>query len=188
MDNRKDLLPAAMSFMLPGLGHVFSGNALRGMFFFGLFTLLNGTAATRVIVPMVVVVASWDAYRTTPAEKDAVSQQKRAAFLAVGFISFLAWMSMVAMVLLPYGKQDTINRTVEYLSDGVKACARELKRLPATLDECGDGFAKVRRLKDPWGLAYAYRPQGEGRFEIRSAGRDGNFDTEDDFIYRYTYR
>ncbi|MGM0555560.1 MAG: type II secretion system protein GspG [Myxococcota bacterium] len=37
--------------------------------------------------------------------------------------------------------------------------------------------------KDPWGEPYRYRRVGKNDFEIRSAGADSEFETEDDIVH-----
>jgi hypothetical protein len=41
-----------------------------------------------------------------------------------------------------------------------------------------DGYT----FTDPWGERYWYRRLGQRDFEIRSAGPDGEFETEDDIV------
>lgn len=176
-----------MSFMLPGLGHLYGGNSMRGVAFFGAFTILNGGMATRPFVPLVVILSSWDAYRITPREVPEAAA-RRAAFLGVGFVGFLAWISMVWLSWTPIPNQMTINAAAERISRGVLDCASRLGRLPAALDECGDLGKRLSAGRDPWGTPYLYHVGEQGQFEIRSAGRDGKPGTADDLIYRYTFR
>ncbi len=64
------------------------------------------------------------------------------------------------------------------------------KRLPNNLEELTrfsteqPALLEEGQLQDPWSTPYAYRPAAGGRFEIRSAGKDEQYDTWDDYTLK----
>ena len=62
------------------------------------------------------------------------------------------------------------------------------KALPTSLDEVvgitwSDGTPVLAEMPtDPWGRAYRYQPATRTTFDLRSAGADGVFDSEDDVV------
>lgn len=103
MQPPRDVIPATLSFLLPGLGQVYQRRPGRGISIFLAFTLLNSLPTTRPFLVVPVVVGSWDAYRGTPATGEAPdaagSEGRRYWFLAAGFAAFVGWMSLFAMTI-----------------------------------------------------------------------------------------
>ena len=56
------------------------------------------------------------------------------------------------------------------------------KKLPDSLEQLAEGPAPLTEKvpKDPWGADYVYKKEGPRKFEIYSAGPDGQEGTEDD--------
>jgi len=57
--------------------------------------------------------------------------------------------------------------------------------LPETLREIDTERDKYVMTFDPWFKPLVYKPNADGTFELRSAGPDGEFDTEDDIVQTY---
>ena len=75
-------------------------------------------------------------------------------------------------------------------AEGIALFVRERRVLPQNLEaltapslECGEPYLSKIPL-DPWSRAYAYRTidAAPGRFEIRSAGEDRRWSTDDDLV------
>jgi type II secretion system (T2SS) protein G len=58
-------------------------------------------------------------------------------------------------------------------------------RLPRTLAELPTGPDTPFMRTDAWSNAFAYKPNDDGTFELRSAGPDGTYDTADDIVQKY---
>ena len=83
----------------------------------------------------------------------------------------------------PYASMDSLERARQLVyayTRAVDRYARPIGELPPTLEpviRSGEAGPDM----DVWGRHVRYRPEGL-RFEIRSAGPDGNYDTADDII------
>lgn len=60
----------------------------------------------------------------------------------------------------------------------VVAYKLENNRMPESMEDLPGGDA----VKDRWGQSYRFRKVDEMTFELISAGRDGEFETEDDLV------
>lgn len=58
-------------------------------------------------------------------------------------------------------------------------------RLPESLRELQGGRSYGLSLTDGWGRNIRYQKLSDSQFELRSAGQDGQFDTEDDLVRTY---
>ncbi len=58
-------------------------------------------------------------------------------------------------------------------------------RVPESLNELQTGRSYGLSLTDGWGRNIRYRKISDTEFELRSAGQDGRFDTEDDIVRSY---
>lgn len=58
-------------------------------------------------------------------------------------------------------------------------------RVPESLRELQGGRSYGLSLTDGWGRTIRYQKLSDTEFELRSAGEDGRFDTEDDIIRGY---
>ncbi|MGB9906698.1 MAG: hypothetical protein ACPLRR_04840 [Candidatus Saccharicenans sp.] len=58
-------------------------------------------------------------------------------------------------------------------------------RVPDSLRELQAGRSYGLSLTDGWGRNIRYQKLSETEFELRSAGEDGQFDTEDDVVRNY---
>lgn len=58
-------------------------------------------------------------------------------------------------------------------------------RAPESLRELQGGRSYGLSLTDGWGRNIRYQKLSEAEFELRSAGEDGQFETEDDIIRTY---
>ena len=74
--------------------------------------------------------------------------------------------------------QETRQR-INNILDSVRLYYSNNRNWPDTLDQLRDPINK----KDAWGNSIQYKKTDDGSFEIRSAGPDGKFGTQDDIIY-----
>lgn len=58
-------------------------------------------------------------------------------------------------------------------------------RVPESLRELQTGRSYGLGLTDGWGRNIRYQKLSDTEFELRSAGQDGKFDTEDDLVRSY---
>ena len=183
--------------MLPGLGQVYQRRFVMASVVFTIFTAMQFYLPLRAFLPLVALVASFEAFLRGPqvkmvsqsvsAEKNSrkSSQFRNYVFSTIAVIGFLGWMSFASMAFLPVGASVTTKEAADHLAKEVKQCAKLLGRYPAGLSECpSEGFDPVMAL-DSWGRPYHYQSNAQG-FEIRSLGPDGVLSTRDD--YRFTYR
>lgn len=176
----KNLLPAAFSFMLPGLGQVYQRRYAVASIVFCVFTAANFVPHGRYLLPLFALLSSFEAFRRSgPIEKE--PRFRIYLFGSVGLIGFLGWMSFAATAFLPVGNTLQTHEEADGLAREARQCAKLLGRYPTGLHECPEHKA----VSDPWGRPYRYQKTESG-FEIRSLGPDGVLGSRDD--YRFTYR
>jgi len=171
---------AIFSFCLPGLGQIYQGNYFRGCTLFSAFLLFLLFPSVRLMIPLVAIYAGWEAFKV----KETFPEKGRFRtflYTTAAIVGFVAWVMLFSPLLSPFGIQTRINHRADRLADRVRGFARENGRYPTTLSECVE---HAPWLKDPWGSDYLFLQAGES-FEIRSAGRDKQPFTKDDFVYRY---
>lgn len=166
--------------MMPGLGQVYQRRYAIAAAFFCIFTTANFVPQARLILPVLALLASFEAFRQE--RKDVPGPKTRLyVFCSVGMIGFLGWMSFAATAFLPVGNTLATHEQADRLAGEIRRCRQLLGRDPAGFFECPESG----QAADPWGRAYRYQKTESG-FEIRSAGPDGAFGNRDD--YRFTYR
>lgn len=180
MKTRKSFLPGAMSFCLPGLGHLYLGQIPRAAVHFCLFVVFLALPALKAYLPLSVLVAAADAFWVTPEAMPPSARGRTVAFLAVAVTGLLSWFSVAGAVRSPYARQMQINRDTLALAAKIRACGKRLGAYPKSLLSCG--FTELE--KDPWGSEYDYVSEGT-QFELRSRGPDRLPDTGDDFRYPF---
>lgn len=77
-------------------------------------------------------------------------------------------------------RQDRTDGMLETASRLIEARARTSRELPSA----ETGNAMIDRYRDEWGRGLRYEQNSASDFAIRSAGRDGVFDTADDLLNR----
>ena len=88
----------------------------------------------------------------------------------------------------PRTPRDDAKIACQVLADAIELYRSEKRRLPARLEDLkdldvnGEPYTD-KSLIDLWGTAYRYRPEGDTQFQLRSAGPDGRFDTNDDIVH-----
>ncbi len=102
--------------------------------------------------------------------------------LVIACLAVLGMLGMVAMAVLASDPERLeVTSDMVAMTVVVQQYRNERGDLPEDLDavELDD----LRRM-DPWGNAYSYRllPRTEMGYDIVSAGKDGQFDTEDDLM------
>lgn len=181
---QKDLLPAAFSFCLPGLGQLYQGRQAPAVLLFAAFIGLCFLSFGRYLLPAMAILAAFEAFLKTPDGSRAVARSRRRVTLygSVGVIGLLAWMGVASPVFLPVGALLEVQQSADTLSKGIQRCQASLGRRPAKIADCPSLVAE--RLNDPWGTAFEYLPTDRG-FQLISRGRDRQLGTSDDF--RFTF-
>lgn len=158
----------ALSFCLPGLGHLYAGHPWRGFAVNGAFLLMLSNASTRLFVPFVAVFAAWEAGKLAPTTRANVPGRQGLFSLAGGVGVFL-WSVVVFGELSPW-------RAVQRTRETVERAARECRRGEAYAADCVENYV------DGWGRKLV--PGEDGR--PRSLGKDGRDGTLDDIAHRGT--
>ncbi len=111
---------------------------------------------------------------------------RTALFGFVAVFGFCGWLGIFAPVMYPFREQAQINDQIDDLADRIRSYEVDRGELPKTLQEVleTDKTARQDDSLDPWGTAYQYSPTEDG-FELRSAGRDRQMNTPDDYVYRF---
>lgn len=158
---------AALSFCLPGLGHLYTGAIGRGLALNAAFLLLLSNASTRLLVPAVAIFAAWEARRL-----DDDYARNRAAlgrwglFALAGGVGVFLWSVVVFGELSPWRQ---VQRTRLFL----ERAARDCRAGDTFRANCVEGFV------DGWGRKLVVGPDGN----LRSTGRDGVDGTLDDIVF-----
>ena len=84
---------------------------------------------------------------------------------------------LVVLSTLMVGCSQSPNATA---FDGARRSLRNCPGAAGSLPGATPGDAAIAGIVDAWGNAMQYRLTSESRFEIVSAGPDGQFDTDDD--------
>jgi len=156
---------AALSFCLPGLGHLYAGARWRGFAINGAFLLLLSNASTRLLVPFVAAYAAWEAGRLTTDYAESLSLPGRWGLFAMGGgVGVFLWAVVVFGEITPF-------RAVERSREAVRRAAIECRRDGAFDAAC------IARFSDGWGRKLG--PAAEDGAP-RSWGRDGMSGTLDD--------
>jgi len=178
---RVNPIPAAFSFMLPGLGQVYQRRFLPGVLCFAGFTALSFLTPARSLLPVLAIGSALESFlseKKKPATSPDV-KPRLSLYAAVGMIGFLGWFSWVSPVFLPVGNLLDTQAQAEELARGIRGCRKSLGRLPAQLSDC-PGLS----IRDNWGQNFYYGTDDRG-FQIRSSGRDKQLGSEDDFVFHY---
>lgn len=119
--------------------------------------------------------------------------RRRAGFTLVELLLVIAILATLATVVVVnvsgFGADAKINATrtsISSIKTAIGLYEVSMGKFPNSLDdmtvEIGSKPALLEKdsLFDSWGTAFQYKKTGVGKFEIRSAGPDGQFNTEDD--------
>ncbi len=125
-----------------------------------------------------------------------ITRQASAGFTLVELLLVITILGILAAMVVPklggYSDKARINRTyadMATIAGQVEAYRFEKGRYPESLDELTidtdtqEAVLKKSQLVDAWGTEYQYKKISKRKFEIRSAGTDGQFSTEDDLWY-----
>lgn len=173
--------PALLSFFLPGLGQLAQKRYVWAVGFFLPFAIVTALRVSPWLVPLIAIASGLETLRF-PNLGQITDKNLRYAYGAVGGIGFLAWFSLVASIVLPFGRNVHVNRDVEYIRFAFKSCYSPHASNNEVVLACIRN-GKSSTLTDPWGTPY-YFDFADGTFEIRSLGRDKQMRTEDDLVYR----
>lgn len=155
----------ALSFCLPGLGHLYAGVRWRAFALNGAFLLLLSNSSTRLLVPFVAAYAAWEAARLPPDFAAARPWKSRwGLFAMAGGVGVFLWSVAVVGEIGPWR---AVERTREALQRAMLACRR---------GETFDGPC-IATFVDGWGRKL-YASPADG--SPRSSGRDGANGTMDD--------
>ncbi len=170
-----------LSFMLPGLGQVYQRRFVWAFPFFIAHVTALSFANYRVWIFVPMVISAWDAQRQ-PNQKAVEWNTRTFTYLVAGGIAFFSAFSLMIDRVLPFPAIGKMTAVADLLSDQIISCALVRGTMPSALAQCPEVEAKWR--KDPWGTPFRYVIVATG-FEIRSAGRDGLDQTDDDFIFHF---
>jgi general secretion pathway protein G len=123
------------------------------------------------------------------------NEQRRSGFTLVELLLVVCILGILAAVVVPniMGHDEEARRTatrtsIKTLAGQVQVFAmRHNGKLPDSLDELSQSTGDEQPLIDPgslndsWGTAFQYTKQGK-KFQICSAGPDGEYGTEDDLF------
>ena len=93
------------------------------------------------------------------------------------FITGLGILAGLLVVLIPKGQADETEAILAVALRAIETRADETGELPSE----DEGRDLISRFEDAWGNPLRYEP-GRESFTVRSAGRDGVFDTVDDIV------
>ncbi len=100
-----------------------------------------------------------------------------------GLIAFILWMNFSHVDNRRAAKSDeAMLRAIEI----IQREARTLNRLP--YEDEGNSRLRGNSCRDGWGNMLTYEAQDEKTFIIRSTGKDGRRNTEDDLVEQRTIR
>ena len=127
--------------------------------------------------------------------KQEVERNLRSAFTLVELLLVVTILGILAAVVVVNftGKGDEARRTatrasISAICTAVATFDATKGRLPESLDELtvesADGAALLDKanLNDSWGNAFQYKKVSKFKYEVRSAGPDGQMGNEDDLI------
>ena len=103
--------------------------------------------------------------------------------LGTAFLALWGWGVVATMNAVEYEHQE--DRTAIVLERGVETIETfraQNDELPGGID--GNKLLISAELNDAWGQSLRYDPIDEDTYSIRSAGPDGEFDTDDDLTMR----
>ena len=124
-----------------------------------------------------------------------MKRNSRSAFTLVELLLVVTILGILAAVVVVNftGKGDEARKqatrtSISAICTAVSTFDATKSRLPESLDEMttetADGAALLDKanLSDSWGHPFQYKKVSKFKYEVRSAGPDGNMGTEDDLI------
>ena len=103
--------------------------------------------------------------------------------LLVGIVGPSVWNALFT------SRHDITKTQMERFASAISTYQLTHKSLPRSLDELTQSDERnphpilAEIPKDPWDNEYEYRLLGRTQYRIRSAGDDGDLETEDDIVY-----
>lgn len=173
------LFPAVLSFLLPGLGQLFKKDFVRAVLFFGVFLGVQLSLQFRIYLPIVVVLASAEAFFS----KGQIQEQgkRNTLYATAGLIGLVSWSFSYFPMVHSVGYQMELNERVPELVRAIRECQKREGHLAIDFEKCVTPALNT----DPWGNKFGFSLLTEGGFEIRSAGSDKAMNTNDDFAFRF---
>ncbi|MCB0405268.1 MAG: hypothetical protein KDD51_10820 [Bdellovibrionales bacterium] len=201
MTQKDALYAATFSLMMPGLGQLFTHRIVPGVGFFMIFATLLALPNTRLLLPLLVIVAASEAYFSLKAKtregeswrtgevsywRSQKDQYRLPLFTFVGILGAIAWIFLFFPQVTPLGAQSDLNDRVDRIAENVYRYRTRHGVPPHSLEAALREGGLSHLLLDPWGFPYVLEVSETGFF-ILSAGPDSKMGTADDSRYTFPY-
>jgi hypothetical protein len=91
----KKIFPAALSFVLPGLGQLFCGNVLKSLFFFSFFAVGLFSSDLGALLTWAIFIATADAFFWCHMRDREADRNRQLLYAFCGLVGLFSWVNLL---------------------------------------------------------------------------------------------